>query len=394
MLKLINKDRARAGLKPVKLDRIATEVGQKHAEECSEHLYLAHWDLLGRKPWERYTELGGKASAAENVAYTGLYMDGVPAPNLLPSLPNQMFNPKNLEEMESSMVNEKPPHDGHRVNILDPHHTSVGLGISVAADGQFSRVTLDQEFLNDYGTFDDLPLKLNPTKPICVGGTLKNGYQLSSIDLEWEPTPQPMTPAQLNTTSSYGWPENTVMTCWPPPYVSPVPVQVTPFGESETFNVAIPPLSRPSPGVYYVIIWARSKKNKDDQFVASVRTLSLGPRATLLAMAHPKPKFDSAKENAKESAKEGEPKGGKPKASMPSSLPDMTKLYFHPELAGSRVIPATAGEGGLRPDLSKFFAKPTLPPGVESPEKQESDHPDHPDHPDNRKLFFHPGAPP
>ena len=366
MLKLINHDRAINGVGPVRMNSIAQVAAQKHAEECSEHMYLAHWDLLVRKPWERYTEVGGKDNNAENVAFTGLYMEGVQAPDLLPLPENQLFAKKPLEEMESAMINEKAPHDGHRVNIIDPHHTSVGIGVAIATDGNYTRVTLDQEFLNEYGTYDPLPAKLNPTQPLFVSGTLKPGYQLSNILLEWEPTPQAMTPSQLNSTSSYGWPEKTVVTCAPRQFLSDAPVDITPRGNSESFMTQIPPLSRASNGIYYVVIWAKNKNKPEDQFVASVRTLSLGPRATLLAMAHPKSKAP-IKGTTTGAATTTSTSTTTP--SKPSGPPDLSQLYFHPELGGAKVIPATAGRGGLRPDMSRFFFKPAPPPDTDSDTK-------------------------
>jgi len=390
MLKLINHDRAINGVGPVRMNSIAQVAAQKHAEECSEHMYLAHWDLLGRKPWERYTEVGGKDNNAENVAFTGSYVEGAVPPDLLPLPDNQLFAKRPLEEMESAMINEKPPHDGHRVNIIDPHHTSVGIGVAIATDGNYTRVTLDQEFLNEYGTYDPLPAKLNPNQPLFVSGTLKPGYQLSNILLEWEPTPAPMTPSQLNSTSSYGWPEKTVLTCAPRQFISNAPVDITPRGNSEFFMTQIPPLSRASNGIYYVVIWAKNKNKPDDQFVASVRTLSLGPRATLLAMARPKSKPPvKGTTTGATSTTSTSTSTSTATPSKPSGPPDLSQLYFHPELNGAKVIPATAGQGGLRPDMSRFFFKPAPPPGTDSDTKPAK--PGSP--PDRSSLFFQPPPP-
>src|SRR5689334_15351400 len=67
MLELVNRDRAALGLKPVRLDPLAAAAGQKHADEMAVNRYMAHWDLAGKLPDQRYTELGGIHHVQENV---------------------------------------------------------------------------------------------------------------------------------------------------------------------------------------------------------------------------------------------------------------------------------------------------------------------------------------
>ena len=59
MLDLINRDRATANLKPLKLDIVATSAGQKHSDEMANYGYISHYNLDGKSPDQRYSENGG-----------------------------------------------------------------------------------------------------------------------------------------------------------------------------------------------------------------------------------------------------------------------------------------------------------------------------------------------
>src|SRR5437660_1244421 len=59
MVELINRDRAALERKPVRLDPVAMDAGQKHADEMALNRYMAHWDLAGKLPDQRYAEQGG-----------------------------------------------------------------------------------------------------------------------------------------------------------------------------------------------------------------------------------------------------------------------------------------------------------------------------------------------
>ena len=333
MLDLINKDRAGFGLAPVRIDSIAQAAGEKHAQEMAQNVYMAHWDLLGKKPWERYNEVGGRASVAENVAMIGTEPAEGPVPQNLPLTKPQLFPAKALAEMEEAMVGEKPPEDGHRKNILNPDHTGVGIGLAVAASGGTSRVLLDQEFTDDYGVFGEVPKTLPVRSGFSVSGTLAPGIKVENVLLEWEPTPRAMSPRQLNKTHSYDWPTSTLEACWPVPYITDAPIQTSMSGKRQFFSVRMPALKNALPGVYYVIVWA--KKNSEP-FVASVRTLSLGPRATLIARSqHPTA------------------------AAVSNAPPDMQALFFHPEQASSHALPVSLPSSGP-PDSSELFFTPEM----------------------------------
>ncbi len=275
MLGLINRDRATAGARPVVLDDVGNTAGQLHSDEMAENGYLAHWTMDGRKPDQRYTECGGKDVVMENV-------DGMNTPNppKLTLCKNQGFSKKDLDEVEGQFFNEKPPNDGHRVNIIDPNHTAVGIGLSVAGfepgyDDGFPRMACTQEFINRYGTYSDLPRSIAPGDPFTVDGTLDKGLHFDCIDIRWEKFPEPMTVEELDKTYSYSIPDSILFSYFPPPYESPAPVNVSEQGGAERFSVEIPTTKEWKPGLYYVTVWAKKGANKD-AFGVSTRTIKIG----------------------------------------------------------------------------------------------------------------------
>jgi uncharacterized protein YkwD len=167
MLQLINRDRASQGRGPVELDPIATAAGQKHAEEMAMQRYQAHWNMEGKKPDQRYTEAGGVHYSGEN----SHYMWQGSGPETQPLIPNARFKRQELEKIESDYFNEVPPNDSHRVTILDPHQTHVGIGLAVAGSNRMRTVANKQVFVRRYlEEVEPLPLTAQPGEQITVSG--------------------------------------------------------------------------------------------------------------------------------------------------------------------------------------------------------------------------------
>ena len=105
----INADRSAQKLPPVKLDELASNVGDAHCKEIVERGVISHWSLDGRKPYMRYSWAGGRDAVAENLSYTqgGIKIDPIALS-------------QHLTFMEDGFLSEQPPNDGHRRNILDP----------------------------------------------------------------------------------------------------------------------------------------------------------------------------------------------------------------------------------------------------------------------------------
>ncbi|CAN5702543.1 hypothetical protein BH10CYA1_BH10CYA1_05580 [soil metagenome] len=273
MLKLINRDRATLGAKPVVLDDVATKAGQMHSDEMATNGYLSHWTMDGRKPDQRYNESGGKDAVMENafVSLEGTAAENNSAtPNKLPLHPSQAFHRYELDQIESSFFNEKPPNDGHRVNIIDPLHTSVGIGLSFASQfGMGIRTACAQEFVNHYGESEDIPAKVTLGDALTLKGTLAKGVSLKCIDIRWEAMPKPMTIAELNQTHSYSMPDKVTASYFTAADQTNDPISVKKVDDQETYTLQIKTDKEWQPGIYYITYWASVNNGGDDSVVSS-----------------------------------------------------------------------------------------------------------------------------
>lgn len=260
MLKLINRDRFTLGLSPVVMDEIASKAGQLHSDEMAKFGYLSHWGLDGKKPDQRYTEAGGRDADAENAS--GL--SWTPPPVASP----QEFNEAQLEQSELGFFGEKPPLDGHRTNIIDPAHTAVGLGLTVAGGVLYCT----QEFINHYGEYSDIPNTLKPGDKFTLTGKLASGTHLYSIDLRREGFPKPMSRAELSKTYAYTIPDTTVADYFP--NAGEHQITINSLEGCEQFSIEISTEKSWKQGVYYVLIFASLPTAKKLEII-SLRTFQL-----------------------------------------------------------------------------------------------------------------------
>jgi uncharacterized protein YkwD len=271
MLQLINRDRASQGLGPVALDPVATAAGQKHAEEMAMQRYQAHWNMEGKKPDQRYTEAGGLHYSGEN----SHYMWQGSGPEMQPFIPNARFRRQELEKIESDYFNEVPPNDSHRVTILDPHQTHVGIGVAVAGSARMRTVANKQVFVRRY--LEDvapLPLTVEPGEEITIAGRLMEGYDFWAIGIGREELPRPTSVQQLRQTGGYSRPPaNQWLFPMLPGREGTVRVQA-----DGTFRISTPIAADGQPGIYYVFIWAikqGAEKVPQNSFVVSSRTIAV-----------------------------------------------------------------------------------------------------------------------
>lgn len=278
MVTLINRDRQAHGLSPVVLDQIASQAGQIHTEDMVLNNHSGHYDIDGKKPWQRYTICGGQGYVSENAfwwparQYEGVSADaetdgGAEKPFAL--YPVQTFKKSDIEEAESAYYNEKPPNDGHRTNILDPIHNGVGIAFSLAANGRAFRFANTQEFTDNYGQFDRLPSDVS--RPFYVGGTLPAGWAVQCISVSWEPAPEAMAPEAIEKLHSYKHPtknlERYFAVAW-----AKQPVETRNFNGMQQFRVVVTPQKNWKPGLYYVDIHAQFRGGKPQMI--SRRTIS------------------------------------------------------------------------------------------------------------------------
>ncbi|MBU6453150.1 MAG: CAP domain-containing protein [Cyanobacteria bacterium REEB67] len=281
MLGLINRDRAASGVEPVVLDEVANRAGNLHTDEMAQYGYLSHWTMDGRKPDQRYTECGGKDSVAENADNTD-----VEKPTKVALSQNQLFSKRDIDEVEGQFFNEQPPNDGHRKNIIDPDHTSVGIGMSLAGgepnSADYPRLAITQEFINHYGTYTDIPHSINPGESFTVEGTLSRGVHVQSVDVRFEQAPQPMSIDELLKTNSYGIPGEATFNYFPPPFNSPAPINLSQVNGDEHFSLQIQTSKEWKPGIYYVCLWA-NVGNRKEPILISDRTVRVGGSKSRLA---------------------------------------------------------------------------------------------------------------
>ncbi len=185
-LSLINNDRNANGLPNVSYSNESS--AQQHSNSMLQYKYFSHWDPYGLKPYMRYTLLGGTGLVDENVAYV-YDSAGV---NVLKALKNMEYNMTYNDQACCA--------NGHRFNILDPHHNLVSIGIT------YNRtiVYFTEDFIDNYiNWFYGTPSYNNGA--VALKGSAISGYYISSVEVSYDNPVQNMSYAQLNKTRSYSF---------------------------------------------------------------------------------------------------------------------------------------------------------------------------------------------
>ncbi|MHB1652799.1 MAG: CAP domain-containing protein [Desulfitobacteriaceae bacterium] len=206
VLNQVNQDREKAGLSPVIWDETAAKAARQHVQEEADIGYISHWGMDGKKPQERYTLAGGLDAVEENESVS-LWLEG----GFRGVSKENLYNL--VKEHERAMVNERPPDDGHRKNILDSHHTGVGIAIAVGKYG----IAMAQEFTNHYSELKPLSLSVTSGSKIPLSGRVFQGYQISGVYAVWEEPPHPMSKEELMRTHSYSDPPFSQLHFWAKP---------------------------------------------------------------------------------------------------------------------------------------------------------------------------------
>jgi uncharacterized protein YkwD len=119
MLELVNGERAKQGLHPLKADPELTEVARAHSRDMFAKGYFSHVNLEGKTPSDRIREARvGFLTAGENLAYA-----------------------HTLTIAHTGLMNSP----GHRANILNKSYGRVGIGI---LDGGIYGLMVTQNFRN------------------------------------------------------------------------------------------------------------------------------------------------------------------------------------------------------------------------------------------------------
>lgn len=188
-LDLINSDRAAAGLPPVTLtDNYAA---QAQADDIVATGHLSHWMTDGEKPYMSYSRYGGTGYVSQNAAICcyaqqanhSAISDGV--------LSGHFFTASDIKQAieveQDGMVNDDLAccSNGHRMNILDAHHTGVSIGIAYSNNS----VVMVQNFENRYLALDRA-ISSGDNKLIEISGSyIRPGYQIAGITITFDKAP-------------------------------------------------------------------------------------------------------------------------------------------------------------------------------------------------------------
>ncbi|HSW96294.1 MAG TPA: CvpA family protein [Candidatus Saccharimonadales bacterium] len=103
MLQLMNKEREKAGRKPLVMNTLLQKVARAHAGDMLERGYFSHYTPEGLSPFDRMNQAGVVYTyGGENLAFS---------PNVQLAMQGLMNSP------------------GHRENILSPNYHKVGVGV-------------------------------------------------------------------------------------------------------------------------------------------------------------------------------------------------------------------------------------------------------------------------
>src|SRR5437764_3804553 len=193
LLRIINRDRAQFGLRPVKLDPAASALADDYCLAQIRNGTTGHFTLDGVPPYMRYSLAGGNDGVSENVAAWSA---------------NYGFGDRALYDMlrksQKAMMDEIEPHDGHRKTILDPYATHVGIGLAWER-GEFR---IAEEFIRRYVEWQrPLPRNAATTDRAMLRVQPHLGYAVEAITVHHEPLPRAMSAKLANDIATYSLPE-------------------------------------------------------------------------------------------------------------------------------------------------------------------------------------------
>jgi uncharacterized protein YkwD len=261
VLELVNRDRVQHGLAPVDYDETAEQAAQEHADDMAHSGYTAHWGTDGSVPEERYTRAGGEHFVQENAA---CFFDGAQRP----LDPAATFAAAALAQIEAAFLDELPPHDGHRKNILKSSHTGLGIGLSQPVG--VPQPCMTQEFVDVRGSYERLPRKARLGSVVHVAGELAEPVEFGAVGLSRIEPRLPLGIRHLNATSSYPIPAP-YATYFPSGYQTPKPVAV----QGREFAIDLPLSNNKRPGRYGVSVWGIYPERPKELVMVSLRVIEV-----------------------------------------------------------------------------------------------------------------------
>jgi uncharacterized protein YkwD len=193
-LLLINRDRAAHGLRPLQLDPIASAVAQRFSERQIADQTIGHFTLDGVPPYMRYSFAGGNDGMSENsVAWSASYDF---TDSMIPDL---------ISRSHATMMSQRPPRDGHRKALLEPHATHAGIGLAWK-EGEFR---LTEIFVRrNIRWTREIPRVARLSDRLVVSGQVREGLSVRAASVYFEPFPRPMKREVVNALEDYALPKN------------------------------------------------------------------------------------------------------------------------------------------------------------------------------------------
>lgn len=246
LLEMVNEERAVAKVQLLEMDELATRVATSHAVDMVTHEYGNHFDRAGFKPYQRYSFAGGTEATQENVSA---------ADN---TWSNKLSDLKqDTSYLHVRLYQETPPNDGHRKTILAPQHTHVGFGIAV----EKLRLRMVELFVARYVDVKPIPRKAKPkSKILFTAKLLRRDHTLNSVEVFYEPLPQPPELSWLRQPRSYALPDRSryLRPKLTPPYIySDRTRGDIEFDLEGNFTVPVT-LFDSKPGIYTIVTWIKN----------------------------------------------------------------------------------------------------------------------------------------
>ena len=189
-LEIINNSRKKYSAGKVKLDILASRVANKICREAAENSFLGHWNMAGEKPYQRYAFAGGCDHVSENAF--GEWTSG-----------SYMVNSATITSMmrsgHATFMAEKPPYDGHKINITGKTHNFVGIGFYLS-DKQFRYY---EEFIDRYFEFENIPHEVKVNEPFKITVKTTGNNYLYYLVAYYEEFPRRVAPSEISKKGSY-----------------------------------------------------------------------------------------------------------------------------------------------------------------------------------------------
>jgi uncharacterized protein YkwD len=239
-LDVINASRKKNNAPPVKLDILASRVGNKMSREAADNDFIGHWNTAGEKPYHRYAFAGGFDHVSEN-AYGEWSSANY---SLTPAFMSSM-----MKTGHGKFMSERPPADGHRKTVIDKSHNFVGIGYYL----QGKQFRYYEEFLDRYLEFENIPREVKAGEPFNITVKSGDGLFLYFLAAFRDELPTPISPGNLKNKggyTDYTDEQTTKLFPW----------ELARFRRGNSYTI---PLTFSKSGLYYVQIYIDDKEPDD-----------------------------------------------------------------------------------------------------------------------------------